>query len=202
MKPSTICAAVLLLGMSSMTPAADEPGAAGKQEVRTGPSIELVDLITRVAKRTGKQFILDPRVSATVSTAGFDVNRVDYPRLLAILRVNQLAAYEATGVVNVLPDANARQFAVPVSTEIGPQVLDDEMVTLVVQAKHVCAAQTVPVLRPLMPQAAHLAAFPQSNSLIISDRAGNARKLVALLELLDKQAGDLGRNCESGEKSN
>ena len=192
MKSPTAIAAILLLAFASAAPAADEPGAGS---TRTGPSIELVDLLARVAKRTGKQFILDPRASTTVSTAGLDVNRVDYPRLLAILRVNNLAAYEANGVVNVLPVANARQFAIPVSTEIPPQVLDDEFVTLVVQANHVCAPQTVPVLRPLMPQAAHLAAFPASNSLIISNRAANARKVVALLEHLDKQAATLGHTC-------
>jgi len=203
MKITAICAAALLLAASSMAPAADEPVTASGPRSETGPTIEIVELIARVAKRTGKQFVLDPRVRGPVPTTGFDVNRVDYARLLAILRVNQFAAYEGSGVVNVLPDANARQFALPVSTQVDPQALDDEMVTLVVQAKHVCVPMTVPVLRPLMPQAAHLAAFQQSNALIISDRAGNARKMVAVLEQLDKQAAELGRTCdESGYKSN
>lgn len=200
MKIMAILAAALLLATASVVPAADEPAGAGSPKPETGPTIEMVDLIARVAKRTGKQFILDPRVNGTVSTAGLDVKRVDYPRLLAILRVNQLAAYEAGGVVNVLPDANARQFAMPVSTEVSPQALDDEIVTVVVQAKHVCTPQTVPVLRPMMPQAAHLAAFPQSNALIISDRAGNARKILAMLEQLDKQAAELGQNCGDAGK--
>ena len=200
MKTSAIILAALLLVTAPMAPAEDATGEANEQPARQGPSIEMVDLIARVAKRTGKQFVVDRRANVTVSTAGLDVSRVDYARLLAILRVNQLAAYEANGLVNVLPDANARQFAGPVSTEVSPQALDDEIVTVVVQARHVCTPQTVPVLRPLMPQAAHLAAFPPSNALIISDRAGNARKILAMLEQLDKQAAELGQNCGDAGK--
>ena len=77
--------------------------------------IDLTDLIDKVARRTGKQFIVDPRVRATVPKAGLDIEKVDYARLLAILAVNQFAAYESDGVVRVVPDANARQFPIPVT---------------------------------------------------------------------------------------
>ena len=47
----------------------------------------------------------------------------------------------------------------------------DEIVTQVIDVKNVNAAQLVPILRPLIPQYGHLAAYPASNILIISDRA-------------------------------
>ena len=84
-------------------------------------------------------------------------------RLLAILTIHQFAAYESNGVVKVLPDASARQLPIPVTSEVPANALDDEYVTVMFQAKNMCAGQSVPVLRPLMPQAAHLAAFPQAN---------------------------------------
>ena len=56
--------------------------------------IEMTDLIDKVAKRTGKQFIVDPRVRAMVSSTGIDLEKVDYARLLAILTIHQFAAYE------------------------------------------------------------------------------------------------------------
>ena len=125
----------------------------------TGYGIEMIDLIDKVAKRTGKQFIVDPRVRAQVSNAGLDLEKVDYAKLLAILNVHQFAAYEANGVVRVVPDANARQLPIPVTTEIPANALDDEYVTVMITAKNMCMAHAVPVLRPLMPQAAHMAAF-------------------------------------------
>ncbi len=156
--------------------------------------IELTDLIDKVAKRTGKQFIVDARVRATIPKTGLDIAQVDYPRLLAILAVHQFGAYESNGVVKVLPDASARQLPIPVTTEVPPKALDDEYVTVLFQAKNMCTAQAVPVLRPLMPQAAHLAASIQSNTLIISDRAANARRIVDMAERLDRSA-PAGQKC-------
>jgi len=37
-----------------------------------------------------------------------------------------------------------------------------------------------------MPQAAHLAALPEQNALIIVDRYGNVKRLVEIIEQLDK----------------
>jgi general secretion pathway protein D len=156
--------------------------------------IEMTDLIDKVAKRTGKQFIVDPRVRAIVAKAGIDLGKVDYARLLAILNVHGFAAYEANGVVRVVPDAGARQLPIPVTTEIPANALDDEYVTLLITAKNMCVAQAVPVLRPLMPQAAHMAAYAQSNSLIISDHVANARRIVDMVQRLDK-AAPAGQKC-------
>ncbi len=160
----------------------------------SGSDIEMADLIAKVAKRTGKQFIIDPRVRAQVSSVGLDFEKVDYAKLLAILAIHQFAAYESNGVVKVLPDAVARQLPIPVTSEVPTKALDDEYVTVMFQAKNMCTAHAVPVLRPLMPQAAHLAASPQANTLLISDRAGNARRIVDLAERLDRTTPS-GQKC-------
>jgi len=176
---------------SAAEPAAS-PGVAASSHSADG--MEMTDLIAKVAKRTGKQFIVDPRVRAIVSNTGIDLEKVDYGRLLAILTIHQFAAYESNGVVKVLPDASARQLPIPVTSEVPANALDDEYVTVMFQAKNMCAAQSVPVLRPLMPQAAHLAAFPQANTLLISDHAGNARRIIDMAERLDK-ATPAGQKC-------
>jgi general secretion pathway protein D len=172
-------------------PAAPPCAASSSSVVDT---MELTDLIDKVAKRTGKQFILDPRVRAQVAKTGIDLEKVDYAKLLAIFNVHMFAAYEANGVVRVVPDANARQLPIPVTTEIPANALDDEYVTMLITAKNMCMAQAVPVLRPLMPQAAHMASFAQSNALIISDHVANARRLVDMVERLDK-AAPVGQKC-------
>jgi general secretion pathway protein D len=173
---------------------AAEPTSAPSIGAASAGGMELTDLIDKVAKRTGKQFMLDPRVRATVPEAGIDLGKVDYAKLLAILTIHQFATYESNGVVKVLPDASARQMPIPVTTDVPAKALDDEYVTVLFQAKNMCSAQAVPVLRPLMPQAAHLAAFPQANTLLISDHAGNARRIIDIAERLDK-AAPAGQKC-------
>lgn len=184
----------MVLALPVLTSAAEPASSFRSASPGEADSIDLTDLIDKVAKRTGKQFIIDPRVRATVPKTGLDVDKVDYARLLAILTVQQFAAYESNGVVKIVPDAGSRQFPIPVTTEVPAKALDDEFVTVMFQAKNLCTAQSVPVLRPLMPQNAHLAAFPQANLLLISDRAANARRIVDMAERLDK-ASPSGQKC-------
>ena len=186
--PATALALLIPLCAAAADPA-PAPAAAPNYAI-----IEIGELIAKVARRTGKQFIVDPRVRADVPLIGLDADRVDYPRLLAILNVNMFATYEAGGLVRVVPDANARQLPIPVTSEVPAKALDDELVTVMLTPKNMCTAQAVPVLRPLMPQAAHMAAYPLSNTLVISDRAANARRLVDMVERLDK-AAPAGQKC-------
>lgn len=179
-------ALAILLASPVLAPAAEPTTPPCAASSSTVDGMDLTDLIDKVAKRTGKQFVVDPRVRAQVPKAGIDLDKVDYPKLLAILNVNQFGTYEANGVVRVLPDASARQMPIPVTTEVPANALDDEYVTVLITAKNMCAAHAVPVLRPLMPQAAHLAADVQSNTLIISDRAANARRISDMIGRLDK----------------
>jgi general secretion pathway protein D len=187
--------ALVVLAMPVLALAAEPTAAPCAATPSAGDNgMELTDLIDKVAKRTGKQFIIDPRVRGQISKSGIDLDKVDYPKLLAILNVHQLGTYEANGVVRVVPDANARQMPIPVTTEISSNALDDEYVTVMITAKNMCVAQAVPVLRPLMPQAAHMAAYVQSNTMIISDRAANARRIADMVERLDK-AAPAGQKC-------
>jgi general secretion pathway protein D len=192
MKPYRPWALALVLALPVVSAA--EPTPSPCTASSSSSEIEMADLIGKVAKRTGKQFIIDPRVRAQVSRIGLDIEKVDYAGLLAILTIHQFSAYESNGVVKVLPDASARQLPIPVTTEVPAKALDDEYVTVMFQAKNMCTAQAVPVLRPLMPQAAHLAAFPQANTLLISDHAANARRIIDIAERLDK-AAPAGQKC-------
>jgi len=150
--------------------------------------VEINDLIVRFARNTGRQVIVDPRVRAEIPLVGMDVNKIDYPRLLAILNVHQFAAVDQGGWITILPDANARQQPTPVFTDRNFKAAADELVTLVVRVKNLCATQVVPILRPLMPQAAHMAASMDNASLVLSDHAANVHRIVAVVEALERNA--------------
>lgn len=181
-----------ILACSSVHGLAAEPSQAARTD-----TIEIAELIAQVAKKTGKQFVLDPRALMQIPRFGLDIERIDYTTLLAILRVNQLIAMPEGNLVLVVPDANARQFATPILTADDPKVPADEFVTRALQMKNACASHAVPVLRPLMPQYAHLAAYPLTNTLVIADRAANVRRVVTIAERLDAQA-DGKQTCGEG----
>lgn len=198
MKLSMI-AAGLLLALPLSSTAADGPALAGSSATPAAEP-ELADIIKAYARRTGKKFIIDPRVRAMGGLAGIDPDKISYQQLLALTSVHGFVAVQEGDLVVVTPDAAARQQPTPVYTDMRFKALDDEWVTLLLGAKRICVANIVPILRPLMPQAAHLAANPQSNQLLITDRAVNARRIATLVEKLD-DATPAGRTCADLESS-
>ena len=138
-----------------------------------------------VSEVTGRNFILDPRVQAKVTMLATTpmTEEAFYQTFLSILQVYGFVAVESEGSVKIVPDANARQYA------DRPTGAGDEIITQVLQVESVSAAQLVAILRPLIPQYGHLAAHPQSNVLIISDRAGNVDRIRRIVRRID-QAGE------------
>lgn len=146
-------------------------------------------LIGTVAEVTGKNFIVDPRVKGKVtviSSRPMNTSEV-YQVFLSILKVHGFAAVPSGEVIKIVPDVNAKQEGIPTATADHPG-RGDEMVTRVVQIDNVSAAQLVPILRPLVPQQGHLAAYPSTNVLIISDRAENVERMVEIIHRIDQQS--------------
>ena len=147
-------------------------------------------LIATVSEITGKSFIVDPRVKGkvtVVSTQPMDKDQV-WQVFLSVLQTHGFSAIPSGAVVKIVPDANARQagpFPLPRETE-GE---GDVVTTRVIHLEHVNASQLVPLLRPLVPQEGHLAAYPATNTLIITDRASNVRRLLDIVRRVD-QASD------------
>ncbi|HEU5138159.1 MAG TPA: type II secretion system secretin GspD [Steroidobacteraceae bacterium] len=149
---------------------------------------EIGQVIEAVAAATGKTIIPDPRVRAQVTMLSQTPMSPDafYEAFLALLSVHQFVAVESGGIIKIVPDANARQMPnidLPSRVKSG----SDELITQVIAVQNVNAAQLVPVLRPLMPQAAHMAAYPNGNILILSDRASNVSRVMRIIERIDQQ---------------
>jgi general secretion pathway protein D len=148
------------------------------------PMVELAPLLERVERASGKQFLVDPRLGARLYLGGVDPNDVTYPVLLAIFRLNGFAAFESEGRVNIIPDANVRFHAPLVQTD-DASIPADLYVTRVLTTANIAAANLVPILRPMMSQAAHLAAHADSNQLILEDRYENIQRITAVIRTLD-----------------
>jgi general secretion pathway protein D len=152
---------------------------------------DLSQIIEAVSAVTGKNFIVDPRVKAQVtmlSSTPMSPNAF-YEAFLSILQVHGFVAVPSGDTIKIIPDANARQ--IPANDLPGRvSSTSDEIVTQVVAVKNVSAAQLVPILRPLIPQYGHLAAYPSSNMLIISDRASNVNRIMRIIQRIDQQGDE------------
>ena len=144
-------------------------------------------LISTVSKITGRNFVVDPRVKGkvTVISAAPTSRENLYEVFLSILKVHSFTAVDAGDVTKIIPDATAKQNGPPDVLSSAP-VRSDKLVTAIVPLQHVTAAELVPVLRPLMPQEAHLAAYPPANALILADVAANVQRIMQLISKVDR----------------
>jgi len=144
-------------------------------------------LISTVSKFTGKNFIIDPRVKAKVTVISANTLSPEevYEVFLSVLQVHGYAAVPTGSVIKIVPAVNAKQGPLPLSTS-NDAYPADELITKIVRLDHVPASQLVPILRPLVPQQGHLAAYNPTNTLIITDHAGNIKRLLKIISGVDR----------------
>jgi general secretion pathway protein D len=181
----SIIAVLTALTLTNVSAAADEPD----------NSTPIASIITAVAHKTNRKFLIDPRVEARVHLVGEEPSRVSYNELLTILELHGYVTAESAGYILVMPDANARQNAQPELTR-GQTFPDAQVVNYTFQIQNVPAAQLVPILRPLLPQYAHLAAFPCSNTLLMVDRYANVKRIQEIIKTLDVGTAYKQEKCE------
>lgn len=143
-------------------------------------------VIATVSEMTGKNFILDPRVKGKVTVISSHPMEAEdiYQVFLAVLNVHGFATVPGKNVIKIVPEVNAKQDAIP--TVSGRSKLEGgQFVTQVIAVNNVAAAQLVPILRPLLPQEAHLAAYAPTNVLIASATKANIERIVGLVKRID-----------------
>ncbi len=174
--------------MSALTLATLCAGTALAQStwVVNGADMPMQEFVNQVAEMTGKTIILDPRqpnAKVTVfSNTELDPDGV-YELFLTVLKVHNLGAVENNGIVEVIQNNTVKQSGADLVD------LDDaassQLVTRVIPLAHVEASEVVKTIRPLMPQAAHVAAIENPNVLILADFASNIARLTNLIKQTD-----------------
>jgi general secretion pathway protein D len=142
-----------------------------------------------VSEMAGKNFVLDPRVKGTiniVSSMPVPRDRV-YDIFLSALRIQGFAAVENRGIVMIVPEAEAKEHRTAVrGAQEAPRSAGDVIQTQVFTLEHESAAQLVPILRPLISRNNAIAAYSGSNTLVITDYAGNLQRLGRIIQSIDQ----------------
>ena len=149
---------------------------------------DIQEFIEFVADVTGTTIVIDPAVKGKVKVVSSKpVSRAElYDLFLSILDVHGYTAVRSGEVVRVIPNKNAR--SAPVDVISGTSVINDEYVTQVIRLENVSATKLIPVLRPLVPQQAHMAAYAPSNAIIISDIRANIDRITQIIDRMDQSA--------------
>lgn len=147
------------------------------------------ELIRFVANALDKTMIIDSKVKGTVQViSSKPVNAKElYELFLSILEIQGFAAVESGDIIRIIPNKEARSS--PVGVADSDRVsLSSEVITQVIQLNNISAAKLIPLIRPLAPQHAHVAAYAPSNAIIISDTAANIARIRKVIESIDLSA--------------
>jgi general secretion pathway protein D len=159
-------------------------------------TVPLTTIIAAVAKRSGKKFIVDPRVQGD-AVMQENPAALSYDDFLLLMNVHGFGAVTNGDTVRVVPDALMRQMALPIADGDNHPVA--EYVTRIWKLKSVPASHLVPILRPMIPQNGHLVALPCTNNLIAVDTFGNTQRLDQILKTLDRGEPFVPEKCKPGE---
>jgi general secretion pathway protein D len=159
-------------------PAPAQPGT----QVLNLKDADINSFIGLVSEATGKNFVVDPRVTGKVTVISQSPLGEDelYEVFLSVLRVNGFAAVPAGKIIKIVPEQVAGQDG---GIDSGNS---DALITRIINVQHVTPADIAQALRPLLPQGAILIPHPSSSSLVITDRAGNVARIESIIRRLDQ----------------
>ena len=149
---------------------------------------DLAQVVRTLARFTGRNFIIDPRVQGQltlVSEVPVSPQQA-YGMLLGALRMQGFAVVHSEGSSKVVPESDAKVHASAVSYSAAELAnLSGEIVTQVFNLNYEKAADLVAVLRPMVSPSNPITAYPNNNSLVITDYADNIARVADVIARID-----------------
>lgn len=152
---------------------------------------EVKAFVNEVSHITGKDFVLDPRVNGKVTVISHrPLNKEEvYELFLGVLDVNGIIAVPSSGnTVKLVPDNIAKTKGTTV--DLRGDIVGETLITRVIPLKNTPVTEMLKVVRPLIPQFAHINAVSSINAIVLSDKANNINQLESLIYALDGGVND------------
>jgi general secretion pathway protein D len=146
---------------------------------------DIPSVVAAIGKHTGKNFIIDPRVTGNMNIISQSPVPKDqaYQILLSALRVHGYAAIEEKNVVKIVPEADAKTAGTVIDRST--VMSGDRIITQVFSLQNESAMQLATVLRPLVAPNNFIGAYPGNNTLVITDYAENIKRIAKIISSID-----------------
>ena len=200
-RPGTVALACVLalsqLGVAVL-PLSAQAAAAAKGAAKKAPEATVtlnfvnadIEGVSRaIAAILDRQIIVDPRVKGTITLYSEQplTAREAYLNFLAALRGQGFTLVEVSGLLKVVPEAEAKLQTGGVSvgnvTQRGDQVL-----TQIFRLQYENPNNLVTVLRPLISPNNTINANPSNNTLVVTDYADNLQRIAKIIAAMDVPA--------------
>jgi len=145
---------------------------------------DLRDVVREMSSILGATVVLDPRVQGRITVmSDTSLDREGVRRLFySVLDAHNFTVIDEGERILIAPVADARTRATPLDTHA---LQRGQFVTRVLTLTNTSAADLSTLLRPLVSANGYLGPSSSSNALVVTDTAGNVRRIEAVVAQLD-----------------
>ncbi len=150
------------------------------------PDADIMDVVKAISKLTGKNFIIDQGVRGKISiVAPSPISKAEaYRAFLSALAINGMTIVPSGKFLKIRPAKSAIRDSI--ETYGGAYYPNaDQLITRIIHLKYISADEVNKNLRMLASREGEITAYPQTNSIIISDYGSNVERVMKILTLLD-----------------
>lgn len=178
--------------LNVIEPVSTKASNASSEKIWNLRNADIRAVISEIARITGKNFIIDPRVQGKISiSSGKPMsNKALYQVFLSMLQVTGFAAVPSGDVIKIIPALDAKTQAPDLLNQMKNPPHGEDIMIQVIPIEHVPAEQLVPVLRPLMPQSSNVSAYSPSNMIILSGQANNIKQISRIISQVDTSSAN------------
>lgn len=172
-------------------PAQTQASASEKSVTIDFNDVDINVLIKFISELTGKNFIVDTNVRGKVTIISPQKISVDeaYKVFESVLEVYGFAAVPSGQVTKIVPSTEARAKNIETrltDTEIPKgKTTDDKIVTQLIPLTYADANQIKMLFTPLVGKTSIILAYPDTNTLIVTDASSNIKRLLHILSAID-----------------
>jgi general secretion pathway protein D len=172
-------------------PVLDEPGKADELIYVNFDQVDIRVMLKTITDITGINFIVDDSIRGTVtmmSPTKIHLGEI-YEVLESILDVQGYAAVPAGSgnLVKIVPRAEAvkRNLQVRIGSNPSEIPKNDSLVTQIIRLKYADATEVSQIVKPLLTTGLHMATYPRTNSILVTDTSSNIHHIAKIIHNLD-----------------
>jgi general secretion pathway protein D len=150
-------------------------------------NVDIPVLAKFISEITGKNFVLDESVRGKVSIISPTkvTPQQAYSIFQSVLQLKGFTTVQAGSITKIIPARDVRQSAELTQSQEPGLTQGDQYVTRMVKLQNADANSVMSVIQPMVSHDGLVAAFPQDNTLIITDDAFNVQRLLRIIGSLD-----------------
>ena len=178
-----VCASAVVPGAA----AAATPRPPQNEITMNFQNVDIPVLAKFISEITGKNFLVDESVRGKISIISPSKVTPDqaYQIFQSVLQLKGFTTQQTGQVIKIIPSRNVRQAAPLTNSQVPFEQHGDEYVTRLVKLHNVDVSSMVSVIQPMISHDGLVAAFPDDNTLIITDDAYNVQRLLQIVSALD-----------------